>query len=66
MKIVDGDLDLAREYLQRVASSNAEQVSAAAQLLTELKLAMEIVKAKAEADAKTAAAAAAGPSASAT
>jgi anaphase-promoting complex subunit 8 len=58
MKIVDGDLELAREYLQRVASSNAEQVSTAAQLLTELKLAMDIMKAKAEADAKTAAIAA--------
>jgi anaphase-promoting complex subunit 8 len=66
MKIPNGDLELAREYLQRVASSNAEQVSTAAQLVAELKLAMDIMKAKAEVDAKTAAAAAAATAGSST
>lgn len=34
---VDGDLGLAREYLERVASSNSEEVGQAAELLKKVK-----------------------------
>ncbi|KAL9711924.1 Anaphase-promoting complex subunit 8 [Leucoagaricus gongylophorus] len=37
MKIPDGDLDLAKEYLERVATSNAEDVVRATELLKEVK-----------------------------
>jgi len=33
MTVLDGDLLLAREYLERVAASNAEEVSQATELL---------------------------------
>jgi len=37
MKIPDGDLDLAKEYLERVATSNAEDVVKANGLLKDVK-----------------------------
>lgn len=37
MKIPDGDLDLAKEYLERVATSNAEDVVRANGLLKDVK-----------------------------
>ena len=37
----DGDLFLARDYLERVASSNAEEVAMAADLLKKVKVAIQ-------------------------
>jgi anaphase-promoting complex subunit 8 len=45
----DGDLFLAREYLERVASSNAEEVAMAADLLKKVKIAIQ-EKAQTEAE----------------
>jgi hypothetical protein len=51
-----GDLRLAKEYLERVATSNAEEVSTATAMLAELKVAIAIVEAKMHADAQSKAA----------
>jgi anaphase-promoting complex subunit 8 len=41
LQIPDGDLLLAREYLERVAGSNAEEAGQAGELVKVVKLAME-------------------------
>jgi anaphase-promoting complex subunit 8 len=41
MRIPDGDLNLAREYLEQVAGSNAEDVARASELLKSVKLAIQ-------------------------
>ncbi|KAG6832599.1 hypothetical protein H0H92_014435 [Tricholoma furcatifolium] len=41
MRIANGDLDLARDYLERVANSNAEEVGRAAELLKKVKAAIQ-------------------------
>ncbi len=41
LQIPDGDLLLAREYLERVAGSNAEEAGQSGELLKVVKLAME-------------------------
>lgn len=38
MNLPDGDLLLARDYLERVAASNAEDVNKASELLKQLKI----------------------------
>jgi anaphase-promoting complex subunit 8 len=48
---VDGDLGLAREYLERVAASNSEEVGQAAELLKRVK-SMIVAKAQTEAEAQ--------------
>ena len=50
MKTPAGDLRLANEYLERVAASNAEEVPVAAEMLTELKVAIGLVKEKGHMD----------------
>jgi anaphase-promoting complex subunit 8 len=55
IRAVDGDLGLAREYLERVAASNSEEVAQAAELLKKIK-AMTAAKALTEAEAQTKAA----------
>ncbi|KIM75485.1 hypothetical protein PILCRDRAFT_98910 [Piloderma croceum F 1598] len=49
---IDGDLELAREYLERVATSNSEEVGQAGELLKKVK-AMIVVKAQTEAETQT-------------
>jgi hypothetical protein len=49
---VDGDLELAREYLERVATSNSEEVGQAGELLKKVK-AMIVAKAQMEAETQT-------------
>jgi anaphase-promoting complex subunit 8 len=41
MRIPDGDLNLAREYLEQVAGSNAEDVARASELLKSVKAAIQ-------------------------
>jgi len=41
MRIPDGDLALARDYLERVAGSNAEDVARASELLKSVKVAIQ-------------------------
>lgn len=58
MTTENGDLFLARDYLERVASSNAEEVAQAAEMLKRVKLAIQAkvqteAEAKAQAQAKT-------------
>jgi anaphase-promoting complex subunit 8 len=42
MRIPDGDLYLAKEYLERVATSNAEDVMKATELLKAVKLSLQV------------------------
>ena len=51
MRIPNGDLYLARDYLERVAASNSEDVARASELLKAVKATIQ-VKALAEADAR--------------
>jgi len=53
MKTPGGDLRLAKEYLERVAASNAEEVPTATEMLVELKVAVGIVEAKMHGDAQS-------------
>ena len=41
LHVLDGDLFLARDYLERVASSNSEEVAMAADLLKKIKVAIQ-------------------------
>lgn len=58
---VDGDLELAREYLERVATSNSEEVGQATELLKKVK-GMLVAKTHAEVQTKAAVEDSAGPS----
>jgi len=50
----DGDLGLAREYLERVAASNSEEAGPAAELLKKVKPMAEMTQTEAEAQTKAA------------
>lgn len=52
MRIPDGDLALARDYLERVAGSNAEDVARASELLKSVKAAIHAKSLK-EAEERT-------------
>jgi anaphase-promoting complex subunit 8 len=51
--IPNGDLQLAKEYTERVAASNAEDVGRAAELLKAVKLAIQAKAVEADTPAKT-------------
>jgi anaphase-promoting complex subunit 8 len=53
IKTPGGDLRLAKEYLERVAASNSEEVPMAAEMLTELQTGVGIAEAKVQVDSQS-------------